>query len=93
MKFEWDEKKAASNYRRHNISFTEAGTVFSDPLAEFYYDPDHSSDETRLIVVGYSNRRTLIFVSFVEKGDNTIRIISARHVTRSERLEYEEKEK
>jgi uncharacterized protein len=61
-------------------------------LADFYNDPDHSNDETRMIVIGHSDRGSLLFVSFIDNEDNNIRIISARRVTRSERIQYEEKE-
>ena len=89
MRFEWDENKAASNLSKHGVSFEEAKTVFDDPLYVDFYDPDHSDEEQRYIIVGESNRGRLLIVSYTERGDS-IRLISARVVTRSEREVYEE---
>ena len=89
MKFEWDKNKAARNFSKHGVSFEEAKTVFDDPLYINLYDPDHSEDESRYLIIGASNRRRLLIASYTEKG-NLIRIISAREVTRSEREAYEE---
>lgn len=89
MTFEWDKNKAARNLSKHGVSFEEAETVFDDPLLIDFYDPDHSEDETRYLIVGASNRRRLLIVSYTERGD-AIRLISAREVTRSEREVYEE---
>ncbi|MGB7380081.1 MAG: BrnT family toxin [Rivularia sp. (in: cyanobacteria)] len=89
MKFEWDENKAARNLSKHGISFDEAKTVFDDPLYIDFYDPDHSEDEARYLIVGASNRRRLLIVSYTQKGDS-ICLISSREVTRSEREAYEE---
>ena len=89
MEFEWDEEKAAANLAKHGISFEEARTVFDDPLYVDFYDPDHSSEEHRYILVGESRQGRLLVVSYTERGDVT-RLISAREVTRSERGAYEE---
>ena len=89
MEFEWDENKAARNCSKHGISFDEAKTVFDDPLYIDFYDPDHSEDEARYLIVGASNRRRLLIVSYTHRGDS-IRLISSREVTRSEREAYEE---
>jgi uncharacterized DUF497 family protein len=89
MEFEWDPQKAAKNLRKHKVSFTEAATVFGDPLSISVPDPDHSADEDRYIIVGLSNRHRLLMVAFAERGD-CIRIISARELIRSERKAYEE---
>lgn len=89
MRFEWDENKAASNLSKHGVSFEEAKTVFDDPLYVDFYDPDHSDEEQRYIIVGESNRGRLLIVSYTERGDS-IRLISARVVTRCEREVYEE---
>jgi len=88
MDFEWDPRKAELNLRKHNISFTEAGTIFGDDLAITVPDPDHSDDEDRYITIGWSNRRRLLMVSHTDRGDR-IRIISARELTKAERKEYE----
>ena len=89
MEFEWDPNKAARNLRKHGVSFTEAATVFDDPLSVTVPDPDHSTDEERLIIVGQSHQRRLLIVSFAERGDR-FRIISARQLTRAESKAYEQ---
>jgi uncharacterized protein len=89
MKFDWDENKAASNLFKHGVSFDEAKTVFDDPLYVDFYDPAHSDDEERYLIVGESNQRRLLIVSYTERG-RLIRLISAREVTRTEREVYEE---
>lgn len=89
MTFEWDDNKAETNSSKHGVSFEEAKTVFDDLLYVDFYDPDHSEDEERYLIVGHSNRGRLLIVSYTERGD-LIRLISAREVTRSERKAYEE---
>jgi uncharacterized DUF497 family protein len=89
MEFEWNNEKAASNLAKHGVSFEEAKTVFDDPLYVDFYDPDHSEDEERYLIVGQSNRGRLLMVSYTERR-NSIRLISAREVTRTEREAYEE---
>lgn len=89
MKFEWDEKKAAVNLSKHGISFEEARTVFDEPLYVDFYDPDHSDEEERYIIVRESQPGNLLIVSYTERAD-FIRLISARKVTRVEREVYEE---
>ena len=89
MKFEWDENKAAVNLSKHGISFEEARTVFDDPLYVDFYDPDHSDEEDRYIIVGESQQGNLLIVSYTERAD-FIRLISTRKVTRVEREVYEE---
>jgi uncharacterized protein len=88
LRFSWDERKAAANERRHRVGFEEAITVFVDPLARVFDDPDHSQSERRFLLVGRSLPGRLLLVAHVERGD-TIRIISARRVTRRERRDYE----
>lgn len=89
LAFEWDDKKAKQNVKKHGVSFEEASTVFGDPLARTIPDPSHSEDEDRFVTLGESTRRRLLVVVFTERGDN-IRIISARVATRRERQDYEE---
>lgn len=89
MDFEWDVEKAAANLAKHGISFEAAKTVFDDPLYVDFYDPDHSVDEHRYIIIGESQQRRLLIVSYTER-DDVIRLISAREVTGSEREAYEE---
>jgi uncharacterized protein len=88
VRFEWDVEKADSNEREHNVSFTEAATVFDDDLAVALPDPDHSSGEFRLLLLGESSRGRLLVVSFTER-DDVIRIISARIPARKEQQDYE----
>ena len=87
--FEWDARKAASNLRRHGVSFQEAIGVFADPLARIFDDEDHAIGERREIIVGHSTRQQLLLVAFTQR-QTTIRIISARKATRHERKDYEE---
>lgn len=87
--FEWDKAKAEMNGRKHNVTFDEATTVFSDPLSMLRADPDHSLPEQRFIVLGVSNQRRLLVVSFAERLPRT-RLISARRATRKERRQYEQ---
>jgi hypothetical protein len=89
MKFEWDESKAARNLRKHGVSFNEASTVFGDPLAITYPDPEHSLEEDRYLTFGHSSRGRLIVVSHTDRGDK-IRPISAREMTRKEKNDYEQ---
>lgn len=89
MNFEWDKKKARANERTHGVTFEEAATVFGDPLAITFADPDHSIEEYRYITFGVSRGSRLLVVSHTDDGD-TLRIISARVATRQERTIYEE---
>lgn len=90
MVFECDPDKAAANLRKHKVSFAEAASVFLDPLALTFSDPDHSEEEDRAITIGLSPKQRVLFVSHCERGDR-IRIISARKATRKERLQYEQR--
>ena len=87
--FEWNEIKAQANVRRHGVSFEEAATVFSDPLAILLPDPDHSQGEERFLVLGMSSRQRVLVVSHSERPPRT-RLISARPATRRERGQYED---
>lgn len=88
MIYEWDGAKASTNLRKHKVSFAEAASVFLDPLALSFFDPDHSDEEDREITIGISSRKRALFVSHCERGGR-IRIISARKATRKEQLQYE----
>ena len=90
MKFSWDPRKADSNFRKHGVAFDEAITVFSDPLAFIFDDMIHSEEEHREIIIGYSALSRLVLVCFVERSEDTIRIISARRATKAEIKDYEE---
>jgi uncharacterized DUF497 family protein len=87
LEFEWDPPKDAANFTKHGVSFEEATTVFGDPLGRIIKDPRHSDDEERLVLLGLSKSQRLLAVMFTERRE-TIRIISARQVTRSERKNY-----
>jgi uncharacterized DUF497 family protein len=89
LQFTWDPQKAATNLRKHKVGFPEAATAFADPLSLTIPDPDHSVGEERFVLIGQSERRRLVVVAHVERGD-LIRIISARLATRRERKTYEE---
>ena len=88
MRFEWDRDKSALNRKKHRITFDEAVTVFYDPLAATFGDPDHSLGEDRLITVGFSARGRLLVVCHTERS-GVIRIISARRATARERKRHE----
>src|SRR5436309_205695 len=75
--------------RNHEVAFDEAVTVFADPLANIFDDPDHSDDERRELIIGHSAEQHLLVVSFTERERRT-RIISARQATARERKDYEE---
>lgn len=89
LEFEWDERKATGNRRKHGVSFHERSTVLGDPLSWTFPDPDQSADEERSLTIGLSARGRVIVVSHTERGNRT-RIISARPATSRERHDYEE---
>ena len=89
MEFEWDERKAATNAKKHGVSFHEASTVFGDSLAITFHDPDHSENEQRFLTFGLSQSSRLLVVTHVDRGRKA-RIVSARLMTRYERKIYEE---
>jgi uncharacterized DUF497 family protein len=89
MDFEWDDAKAESNERKHGVSFTEAMTIFADPLSVTGYDPRHADGEDRFLTMGTSVAGRLLVVSHTDRGD-AVRIISARVATRRERKDYED---
>ncbi len=87
--FEWDELKNKSNQKKHGLWFEEARQVFEDPLALRYYDPTHSDDEDRFLLLGQSEPNRILLVVFCERRGSAIRIISARKATKKERKTYE----
>lgn len=90
MIYEWDQVKAKANLSKHGVSFEEAATVFLDPLAITFPDPDHSDEEEREITIGITTtKHEVVFLSHSPREDR-IRIISARRATRKERKQYEE---
>ena len=90
MVFQWDSRKAKSNYAKHGVSFEEASTVFGDSLSLTIADPSHSPPgEERFVTIGSSYLERLVVVVHRDE-DEDIRIISARKATRRERKDYEE---
>lgn len=89
IQFEWDEIKNKSNRKKHGVWFEEAQQVFDDPEAIRYFDSGHSIDEDRFIMVGHSGAGRLLIVVHCEKGEDYIRIISARKATSREAKIYE----
>ena len=89
MQFEWDNEKAKTNFAKHGVSFEEAATVFGNPLARIFDDEEHSFEEIRNGIVGYSMKNRLLIISFTERENDKIRIISARETTSAERRKYE----
>jgi uncharacterized DUF497 family protein len=88
MEFEWDPEKAAANTERHGVEFSEAMTIFGDPLELTIADPDHSVGEKRFLSIGQSLKGRLLVVAYTERG-GCARIINAREATSQERRSYE----
>jgi uncharacterized DUF497 family protein len=88
--FDWDPRKAASNRRKHGVSFEDAQTVFDDPLVLFIADWEHG--EPRIVAIGTARSTRILFVVSVELEDDVMRIISARRASKPERERYEEGE-
>jgi uncharacterized DUF497 family protein len=90
--FEWDPNKAKENLEIHGVSFDEASTAFRDTLSLAIYDPLHSEEEDRFVLVGNSHKDRLLVVVHTERDEN-IRLISARKASKKEREQYEENAK
>ncbi|TRW90003.1 BrnT family toxin [Candidatus Methylobacter oryzae] len=89
IKFEWDSTKAASNQKKHGVSFEEAKSVFYDEFAVQFYDDGHSEEEHRFLMLGFSSESRMLLVCHCEReSGNTIRIISARKATKRECSHY-----
>ena len=89
MRFEWDEAKSRENRRKHGVSFDEAQTVFLDENAVRFFDPDHSADEDRFLMLGISFRlRVLVVCHCFRTADAVVRIISARKANKKEEVDY-----
>jgi uncharacterized DUF497 family protein len=87
--FEWDDKKDKTNKRKHGVSFEEARTAFYDENAIQYFDPDHSDEEDRFILLGLSFKlKILVVCHCFRESDSVIRIISARKADKEEEYEY-----
>jgi uncharacterized protein len=89
VEFEWDENKTLRNEEKHGISIAEATTVFGDPMELTIADPNHSTGEYRFLSIGRSSLGNLLVVSYTEREENHIRIISARRATKHEQKYYE----
>ena len=88
IQFAWDENKSQSNKRKHKVSFEEAKSVFLDENAIRYFDPDHSEDEDRFLMLGMSLTLRVLVVSHCYRENDTIRIISARKADKKEQDSY-----
>ena len=94
MKFKWDKKKENINIKKHGITFEQASYVFADPFALNHYDDEHSDDEERWVLLGKSLNQTILLVIHTfrdEKGQEFVRIISARKATKKEEKSYKER--
>jgi uncharacterized DUF497 family protein len=89
LRFEWDDKKSKANEKKHGVSFEEARTVFYDENAIQFYDPDHSEEEDRFILLGLSFKlQVLIVCHCFRESETVVRIISARKADKDEEREY-----
>jgi uncharacterized DUF497 family protein len=89
ISFIWDETKAEENRKKHKIAFEEALTVFADTNARMIFDPEHSDDEDRFVILGISSElRLLVVCHCYREDDMVIRIISARKATKQEHKQY-----
>ena len=89
LRFAWDRKKAEANLRNHGVSFDVAKSIFFDRNARFDFDPEHSDDEDRFILLGLSySLRLPVVCHCYRESDSVIRIISARKATRPEQKQY-----
>ena len=88
--FAWDDQKNQANIREHGVSFEEAQTAFYDPKARIIYDPDHSQEEDRFVLLGVSRKmRILVIPHTYRENDEIVRIISARKTLKNEQRQYE----
>ena len=89
VSFSWDDRKERENQRKHGVSFEEAATAFADENARLKHDPDHSQDEDRFVLLGFSAKlRLLVVVHAYRQDDHEIRIIAARKAVPKERKQY-----
>ena len=89
LRFEWDDRKAAANLRKHGVGFDEAKSVFVDENAKLIDDPDHSKVEDRFVILGFSSALRLLLVCHCYRSDgNVIRVISARKASAKESKSY-----
>lgn len=89
LRFVWDARKSSANLRKHGVTFEEAQSAFLDESARVYFDPDHSEEEDRFVLLGMSLRLRVLVVCHCYREDAaTVRIISARRADRSEQGDY-----
>lgn len=88
MRFQWDDRKAKVNLRKHGVSFEEASTVFDDRDAVLGFDLLHSDEEDRYFLLGISAKDRPILVTYCYRNDELVRIISARKATSDDQLHY-----
>ena len=89
IEFEWDPNKARSNESKHGVTFEEATTAFYDAYARVIADPDHSDEEERFVIIGFSRKVKVLTVCHCHRGaEDRIRIISARKATKNEENQY-----
>lgn len=94
IEFSWDARKARQNLQRHKVSFEEAATVFYDEDAIEFFDPEHSANEDRFLMLGLSGRLRIMVVSYcLRRKGSEIRIISVRKATKKEDKVYIERKK
>lgn len=89
MEFEWHEQKAKSNTKKHGVTFDEAITCFFDPYQVAFYDPNHSKDEERELMIAHSDKGRILLVCYTFRN-GIVRLISARLATKTEVKDYEE---
>ncbi|MEK6691666.1 MAG: BrnT family toxin [Nitrospirota bacterium] len=89
IRFSWDHQKNKRNQKKHGVSFEEAQSVFFDENALEFFDPDHSEQEDRFLMLGISYRYRILVVNYCFRKDDTeIRIISARKAAKKEQRMY-----
>jgi len=89
IRFEWNVAKAASNEKKHGVTFEEAKSVFYDDFAIQFFDDENSELEDRFLILGFSNQSKILLICHCEQDSgNLIRIISARKATAKERKLY-----
>ena len=94
FQFEWDEIKAASNLRKHSVSFDLASTVFNDPRLLTVADLEHSEFEERWFSIGWASNGAMLSIAYLwsesDPATTKIRLISAREATQTEIRHYQE---
>ncbi len=89
IRFEWDVRKERTNFRKHRVSFEEARTAFHDENAVEFFDPDHSEEEDRFLLLGMSFKlHVLVVCHCFRRNETIVRIISARKANKIEELDY-----